>query len=569
MPAAEPKRRTTPAGDLAGTISSANQKEKEREHEEDRSASTEEEETENGLTMDELARTTNLSANLLRKTISLVQWDLDADEAIVARTLANTIFVRLIYHARLMKWSASMLHYEYKQEFEHWSIESYGKIDRAIGLTMVTLLEQTGIELPMERAALPEKLQYVALAPRTANSRAQPQARVQLPAPIVHPSIEQPAYAQLAEPLVQPAPRLQTPFPGYNVRTSPYAIPYAQTPYGTTAYGAPQQSTPPRTNTGTPLYLQLPPRAIVNGILDPQKFTSFQKSWDKNRSYTGEMYDILADKVRLFLSMCTQLGIAEDQWYAVFPSVLRGQAEEYYISTIGLGRRFDEMYAMLDAHFNTPANHNQYWADWTSATYQRTREEFPEKTPHEALSYLLNKLRKVQRALGPDYQGDVQLRTAATRACNGVRAFNQAILLGKPTCEGFFADLHAALRINGDSGPQVFHTNQEPANIGFVDRRYYSNANNSRGSRGRGGWRGKFARSPSGFRGSASRSRSRSRATPYRDDKKKKCFVCGKEGCWSSEHPQEERDRARRQYNVMCDSHGQEQLGDDDFELLL
>jgi hypothetical protein len=268
----------------------------------------------------------------------------------------------------------------------------------------------------------------------------------------------------------------------------------------------------------------------------------------------------------MFIQTCKRLEIAEEQYHAVFPDILEDRAETYFMHYIGPDKRFDEMYNLLDSHFNTSVNHSQYWADWTSMTYDKVRAEFPEKSPHDALDHLLERLQIVQRALGEGFQGEITLRTAAARACTGVPELAPAFLSAKPTCEGFFADLHAALKIAADTTPRTYYTEQELADIGFVDRRYVSNSRQQ--SRGRGGWRGGFVRrgSSSGLRGSDNRSRSRL-AHSYRA--KKKCFVCGKEGCWSSNHTQQERDRVRNAYNVACESHGQEPPGDDDFDLFL
>jgi hypothetical protein len=265
----------------------------------------------------------------------------------------------------------------------------------------------------------------------------------------------------------------------------------------------------------------------------------------------------------MFIQTCRRLEISEEQYHAVFPDILTDRAESYFMHFIGPEKRWDEMYNILDSHFNTAVNHSQYWAEWTSLTFEKVRTEHPDKTPHEALDYLLDRLQIIQRALGEGFQGEIALRTTAARACTGVPELAPAFLSGKPTCEGFFADLHAALRVASDIAPRTYHTEQEAADIGFVDRRYF---NSRQQSRGRGGWRGGSARSTSSsrFRGSSSGPRS-----PSFRAKKKKCFVCGKEGCWSSNHTQQERDRVRNAYNVACESHGHEPPRDDDFDLFL
>ncbi|KAK5637235.1 hypothetical protein RRF57_012947 [Xylaria bambusicola] len=156
------------------------------------------------------------------------------------------------------------------------------------------------------------------------------------------------------------------------------------------------------------MFLDLPPvRNIQNGTIPPEKYAIFQKTWKKERNYSGEPYDLLYDKARLFIDACRRLGITEDQYHAVFPCILEGRAEDYFIYNIGPDRTWSEIYRTMDTHFNTNTNHNQYWADWTTITFARMKEEHPDSPPHEVLDLMINKLQKAQRALGASYQGEI------------------------------------------------------------------------------------------------------------------------------------------------------------------
>ncbi|KAI1818869.1 hypothetical protein F4861DRAFT_544666, partial [Xylaria intraflava] len=128
----------------------------------------------------------------------------------------------------------------------------------------------------------------------------------------------------------------------------------------------------------------------------------------------------------------------------------------------------------MDMHFNTNTNHGQYWADWTTITFVRTREENPDVAPIEALELMIDKLSKAQRALGAEYQGEIQLSTTIARACRGVPAFNTALIFQKPSCEAFFADLRACLRVATDTASEQY--SYDSNDTYFTDRRY----NNSR-----------------------------------------------------------------------------------------
>ncbi|KAI1818890.1 hypothetical protein F4861DRAFT_544594, partial [Xylaria intraflava] len=300
----------------------------------------------------------------------------------------------------------------------------------------------------------------------------------------------------------------------------------------------PRAPIPPQTIRTTPdpavqsVQFDLPPTRIVrNGPLSPDKFTAFQKTWKKERNYTGKPYDLLYDKTRLFIDVCRRLEITEEQYHAVFPSILEGRAEDFFIYNIGVDKTWSEIYRTMDMHFNTNTNHGQYWADWTTITFVRTREENPDVAPIEALELMIDKLSKAQRALGAEYQGEIQLSTTIARACRGVSAFNTALIFQKPSCEAFFADLRACLRVATDTASEQY--SYDSNDTYFTDRRY----NNSRTRQQR-------PEFPS--RSMPFRPRSQSKL-PYRTTKKR-CFVCGKEGCWSTNHTPQDRARAKNQY---------------------
>lgn len=317
----------------------------------------------------------------------------------------------------------------------------------------------------------------------------------------------------------------------------------------------PQLSQPPEQRlphmTESPAFDLPPTRFVPNGPIDPNKITAFQKGWRSVRNYTGKPYDVLYDKARVFVSFCKRLQIEEDQYHAVFPDILSDRAEDFYMNHIGPDKRWDEIYRLLDNHFNTNINHSQYWTDWTTTTFVRTRQDNPEKTLPEVLETMLDRLQLVQRALGEGYQGEIALYTAVARACRGVPELESALLHQKPTCGALFADLRASLQVAMDRNSQrqylADETGMQPYDVNFVDRKYRSNFKD----------RQRTDRQPFTKRTYQRRTSSYGPRTPLnKDHATKRCFVCKKVGCWSSNHTQEERDRSRRQYLQACGTIG-------------
>ncbi|KAI1002729.1 hypothetical protein K3495_g5471 [Podosphaera aphanis] len=74
----------------------------------------------------------------------------------------------------------------------------------------------------------------------------------------------------------------------------------------------------------------LPPIDFPNQRLDPAKSTQFVRMYEKASKYTGEPYDLLDDKMKIFLNVCFHIDIESSQFHAVFPRILTGRAEHFY-----------------------------------------------------------------------------------------------------------------------------------------------------------------------------------------------------------------------------------------------
>ena len=106
------------------------------------------------------------------------------------------------------------------------------------------------------------------------------------------------------------------------------------------------------------------------------------------------------------------------------------------------------------------------------------------------------------------------------------------------TLAGFINDLQSSIVtykvLNPLSSTQAFATDiqypQTDSDVYFTDRRY----------RQQHPYRPSPTRNP--------RSNSHTKVYPRRRTSQK-CFVCGKEGCWSTRHTQEERDRSKKRFN--------------------
>ena len=324
-------------------------------------------------------------------------------------------------------------------------------------------------------------------------------------------------------------------------------------------------------------YAAIPPLGYHPRKLDPGTMNTFVKTWNKDDNYTGKPYDLLADKVDTFYSICYHADIQPEHFHAVFPRILTGPAAQYYLHYIN--KRLDTfrtVYLKMSQHFDTDMNHGQYYTDWTTTSFERIRRENPDKTMHEALEMLIDKLSLCQRALGEEYRGEYALRTAVLTACRGVKELQMALFMPPMACEDLFQSLRSSIETSLAMPAEQFYTADEENYAFYTDRRYTDNrrlrgnhnsrgsggynsrggnsndgynnfrGNTGRGGFGRGGFRGGFRSQPSPPQGNGN------------DRGDKKCFICGKTGCWSTNHSLEERKQSKSQYIAQCDYWGEQ-----------
>jgi hypothetical protein len=145
-----------------------------------------------------------------------------------------------------------------------------------------------------------------------------------------------------------------------------------------------------------------------------------------------------------------------------------------------------------------------------------------------------------QRALGPAYAGENALRTTVIRACRNSPELEIALYKPARVCEELFANLRSAVEVmlNRSFGPK-FYAFENAARMNYVNRIYISNKPSQQ--------------QPKARLGRAGRSNYQDRTS---NDKWKKCFVCQKEGCWSTKHTPKERKRSQTQYISQCHIQG-------------
>jgi len=293
-----------------------------------------------------------------------------------------------------------------------------------------------------------------------------------------------------------------------------------------------QKRTQPRRST----FYRIPPIQVPNEMCPATVVAAFVKIWPRESNYTGEAYDILDDKFRRFLTTCNTVGIRETQFHAVFPSILSGDAQDYYVYSTNPELTFTEVYNNMKLHFDTEVNKAQYHTDWSSLTFHSVKisTEAIGKSNQQVLQILLKKMRLCQRALGPGYMEEHVLIHAVMRACRGVPELEFALFTPATT----FEELASKLRSSIATYENRKANGQFPidSDTYYTDRRYQRRDRGDKYGQGR----------PRG-----------QRPSPW----KKKCWICNKDNCRSYKHSDEEQRNAKQKWRDHRQFQGQSKQG--------
>lgn len=294
---------------------------------------------------------------------------------------------------------------------------------------------------------------------------------------------------------------------------------------------------------------QVQPFPLQLGTAIPKvPFAELGKLYTEERKYSGEAYDVLTHKLQIFQDYCGKVGILPEQFSKAFSIMLKGRAATFYYSNLcGKNLTFDEMVRYTRLHFETDEHQQQYLLEWKSLSLQRMVNEHPDKNMLQCLELLFDKLQNIQQGLGNDYMSDRTIRDQVISACQGVQECKMALQKPAATFEGICSDLRSAIgnemRMR-NPGAQQFHAYDD--RTGAQHDQYWVDRTYNRRGRGRG-------------RGNPSSRGSDYQERRYqRDSRQKKCYICGKPGCWSTTHPpserQQARDRFRSQYTSQLGS---------------
>ena len=157
--------------------------------------------------------------------------------------------------------------------------------------------------------------------------------------------------------------------------------------------------------------------------------------------YSGKLFDILEDKLRIFYRMCDTIGIDRLYYHLALPHMLIGDASRFYYSNLAGNHTFNDMLMQLRLKFETFARQAEYASRWRTLTMQRVVAQYPEKSKLQCYEILVFELERIHRGVtqaywkfnGQEYtpvQENQDLRMKLIDACANT-----------PECENAFVNL--------------------------------------------------------------------------------------------------------------------------------
>src|SRR5208282_1360421 len=179
----------------------------------------------------------------------------------------------------------------------------------------------------------------------------------------------------------------------------------------------------------------------------------------------------------------------------------------YYENVMNQDMAFPDMVLQLRTNFETKERATKFMSHWNTTSLNEVRMRNADKTLLECFDILYQELRKCQLTMEPDQQKESFMTTRLLMAVNGVEECKMAIFKPPETLQGLRDDIRHALSLSSPPRASIFTTEPPPEDqidSFIVDRKYYDNSKKHAGLSA------------------------------------KKCLVCDKMGCWSSNHSKED-----------------------------
>jgi hypothetical protein len=280
--------------------------------------------------------------------------------------------------------------------------------------------------------------------------------------------------------------------------------------------------------------------------MDPQPVSYIKEATAIAKFYSdSDKYDGVSDsfdfKLNIFHDICNRVGLPPDGYSVVFPTMLKGLAQEHYYTSNLASRPFSDACDRIRQFFEGPEYHRKNLTIWNNTTLQGIINENSDKSIYQCFQLLTDKLLKIRHGIHPEFRTTLFLINKLITACQGVPACRIAISDPPEELSGLISKLQSSIvawekEKENTIGSQALvrpnsynTTSSQDQEAYYTDRKYHRNDRNDRYGRK---YDRKYDRKPT-----------------YRTQNRSgKCYVCQKESCRSWKHTEQERKDAKLAY---------------------
>lgn len=251
-----------------------------------------------------------------------------------------------------------------------------------------------------------------------------------------------------------------------------------------------------------------------------------QKDYQKEDKYRGAE-DVLDNKLKIFIYMCYNAEVPKEALPRAFIVMLTDKAKQFFVDKLSMRKlTFATMVEEIRAHFETEQRRMACLQRWEDTRLDDFKAKNPNKTLLECFELMRDRLIFDQAVLRPELRTDAVIRDKLYAACRKIPECNFALMVRHPDFESASESLRNSLAITAEtsalqggfvtsSGSKHDNVNPQKCLHCMTERKF----------------EGKTKRFNTG-------------STPT----DKKCFVCGKIGCWSTRHTSAERQKSREKF---------------------
>lgn len=243
--------------------------------------------------------------------------------------------------------------------------------------------------------------------------------------------------------------------------------------------GVPRQSPVPPVVPPTP---PLPPAQPIPEHRDlpsvyARELGNLVKMYKEEMKYGGGN-DSLYMKVLIFADNCRNAGIPPAAYTFATPTMLKGQASDYYYRRIaGQGYDHEGIIHLLREHFETEERRQRFTEEWSNLSLQDVVRKNPDKSLSVCFDILLQDLLTLQGGLSVRYQDDTTAKDRLQLACRTTPVCQMACFKPSATFEGLCADLRNSIATQtrmSELEKAAFHHEDEGGDDDqfYVDREY-------------------------------------------------------------------------------------------------